>query len=297
MISVFHTKLRVNHGSARQAETEVTTPTPASSPELLNLQAHLVEFEEKENKRSETRRGKKFRRQERINARLSSGESEKTDNVEQVGIIPTLSTSSGSNLLPCGTRDRFLFDTGCNVVKVLDVRHIGNGLAQTSTLNIRVADDHVSKIAVEGRFEGVRAAGLPHTKGGLIPAKVVTPNTIVVLRDDDMIVISGVSQLGVHISTTVDSAPSVVIQRTNGVYPMSGKIARDVVLGKNEGVQLNGLANATTYFSSKIGTMYELVKFWHEALGHPSLDDMIRMSDSVKGWPKKLSVATLRKHF
>ena len=142
--------------------------------------------------------------------------------------MPKLPISSGSNLLPCGIRDSFLFDTGYNVVTVPDVRYLDNGSAQPSTLNIRVADDRVSKIAVEGRFVGVRAAVLPHTKGGLIPAETVAPNTIVVLRDDDMIVIRRVSQLGVHISTTVDSAPStdmVVIKSTNGVYPMSGKIA------------------------------------------------------------------------
>ena len=134
--------------------------------------------------------------------------------------MPKLPTSSGSNMLPCGVRDRFFFDTGCNVVTVPDVHYLDNGSAQASTLSICIADDHVSKIAVEGIFEGVRAAVLPRTKGGLIPVEAVTPNTIVVLRDDDMIVIPRVSQLGVHISTTVDSAPStdmVIIKRTNGV--------------------------------------------------------------------------------
>ena len=112
-------------------------------------------------------------------------------------------------------------------ITVPDVRYLDKRSAQTSTLNIRVTDHPVSKIAVESRFEGVCAAVLPYTKGGLIPAEAVTPNTIVILRDDDMIVIPRVSQLGVHISTTVDSTPSTFYrygsyQKKIGVYPMCG---------------------------------------------------------------------------
>ena len=60
-----------------------------------------------------------------------------TEANEQVGIMPKLSTSSGpntslcinygSNLLSCGTRDRFLFDNGCNVVTVPDICCLDTG--------------------------------------------------------------------------------------------------------------------------------------------------------------------------
>ena len=65
VISAFHTKLRADqrsHGSGRQAETEVTNAFSVFSPELLNLQASIADFEEKERKRSDARREKKPRR-------------------------------------------------------------------------------------------------------------------------------------------------------------------------------------------------------------------------------------------
>ena len=39
-----------------------------------------------------------------------------------------------------------------------------------------------------------------------------------------------------------------------------------------------GQAHATTYFSTRTGKTYEQVMHWNEALGHASLDDMIRIS-------------------
>ena len=68
--------------------------------------------------------------------------------------------------------------------------------------------------------------------------------------------------------------------RDNGPYP------EDVAV-----------ANATTYFTVPLGTLYELTKYRHEALGHASLQHMIRIYQSMNGFPKELTAEALRKHF
>ena len=168
----------------------------------------------------------------------------------------------------------------------------------------------MSNIQTEGRFRGVRAAVLPQAPDGLIPTEVLTRRHIIVLKDSKMIVARRDSQLGVHLANTINdnySTDNMVIERVNGVYPMQGDATRTIISENTRrrnitktSHQLKGVPRIvlnTTHFTVKIGSLYELTKYWHEALGHPTLDDMMRMSTSLEGWPKSLTAATLKKHF
>ena len=72
----------------------------------------------------------------------------------------------------------------------------------------------------------------PQATDGSIPAEALTKNHIVVLKDVQMIVARKDSQLGVNISTKINEtycSDNVVIDRVNGVYPMSAETARTLV--------------------------------------------------------------------
>ena len=63
------------------------------------------------------------------------------------------------------------------------------GSQKKSTMAIRVADNRINSVKVEGKFEAVPAVVLPHSKDCLIPAGALTKSSIVVLVDDSLIVI------------------------------------------------------------------------------------------------------------
>ena len=104
-----------------------------------------------------------------------------------------------------------------------------------------------------------------------------------------MVVARKDSQLGVNLTNTINEASSsdfVVVDRVNGVYPMSQDNARDLGSGgKLEGVSLQGTdtAMATTYYTVQLGSLYELTKYRHEALGHATLENMICISATMEG--------------
>ena len=54
-----------------------------------------------------------------------------------------------------------------------------------------------------------------------------------------------------------------------------------------------------TYQSKQFSTNRELVHFWHEALGHPNMEQMITIADqhTLKNWCKKLTPTVIRKFF
>ena len=61
-------------------------------------------------------------------------------------------------------------------------------------------------------------------------------------------------------------------------------------------------AGAVQYFSTKTDTKYQLVKYWHEALGHASKADMlgiIEMDHGSRplGIPKELTATAIRKWY
>ena len=105
---------------------------------------------------------------------------------------------------------------------------------------------------------------LPHASDGLILAEVLTQKNIVVLKDTNMFVARKDSQLGVTLTNMIKVASSsnfVVVDRVNGVCPMSEDSARELVSGgKLEGVPSQGtdMAMATTYYTVRLGSLCEL---------------------------------------
>ena len=96
-----------------------------------------------------------------------------------------------------------------------------------------------------------------------------------------MVVARKNSQLRVTISTEINEASCsdfVAVDRVNEMYLREARARELVSGGKVEGVPLQGtdISMATTYYTARLGSMFELTKYWHEVLGHATLEDMIR---------------------
>ena len=63
--------------------------------------------------------------------------------------------------------------------------------------------------------------------------------------------------------------------------------------------QIDFVQVIATYQSKQFSTNRELVHFWHEALGHPNMEQMITIADqhTLKNWCKKLTPKVIRKFF
>ena len=122
---------------------------------------------------------------------------------------------------------------------VTDPRHLDNGSQLKSTRAIRITDNRINDIEVEGKFEGIPTVVLTHLKDCLIPAEAPTKSSIVVLVDDSLIVIPKYSELGLSIKSIVDSSIGTDIVVKVGVYPVSIDTARHFVRNQPRNTRLH----------------------------------------------------------
>ena len=146
----------------------------------------------------------------------------------------------------------------------------------------------------------------------LVPAPLLTGNNLAVLVDTELIVIplanpcsSIIKDAILHeqhsYSSTSTVAPLTQISRKNGLYPLSREQFFDLCIEKepNGPILESPTVLLSTYYTVRFGPNSDLVRFWHEALGHPSKTSM--KSDVrhgiYEGIPPALSEACIEKYF
>ena len=75
------------------------------------------------------------------------------------------------------------------------------------------------------------------------------------------------------LSIKSNSTNAFRIKKVNGIFPLrSTELARTLVRGLQKRPQWH-VAQASSYYTTKTDSQAELVRFWHESLGHIGKDD------------------------
>jgi len=175
-----------------------------------------------------------------------------------------------------------------------------------SRLKVKVADGGICPVEGEGMFGNKPALVMSKFGSILLPTSAVTDHSTVVIFDQEMYVVPEFRLRGLQghlykLSLKSNSTSTFRIKKENGIFPLrSTELARKIVRGPQKRPQI--VAQASSYYTTKTDSRAELVRFWHESLGHISKDDLISMVKMKPkrrpiGFPEELNEKSIHKWF
>ena len=300
---------------ARTTETVTNAAGSNDSTDQMDMIANLVE--QVANLTNEiTAIKKSYHGKKDKGKKKTSGES--TNEVregESCDVSPSLTSLDNTNITICASIARKMddgstegcFDTGTSAICLPRQEMLDNpSEMKKSCLKIRVANGNVERVEGEGPFGGEPALVTSSFGSMLIPAGAVTKHSVVVFVDDRMLVMPKyrcsyqISRLDDLITRNAEQKHFYDIKRENGIYPITTNVARSMVKGPKRRTGRLKVANSAAYFTVKNDTKQELVRYWHEALGHASQKDMLdivsmKMHCRPRGIPPALTVTAIKK--
>lgn len=189
-------------------------------------------------------------------------------------------------------------DTGANALFVPNIIDFSSPIVSLEDKVIMANSDSAPTTGQGsvGDYVGLHAPGFTQA---LVPGTVLTDQSIVVLRDSNMHLLS-LSQDTVHcidsiINTDATHRLPFAIPRSNGLYGLS----------KDEFVRLTNLRSElpltanSSYFTTDLGRLGDLVRYFHESWNHASKVDMLAIVDNniFSNIPKSLTREVILKYF
>ena len=227
----------------------------------------------------------------------------KKEQVRRYGFSP-LSIRASATSFPCRAHKRSpqaqvyaLIDTGANALISNDSSvFLSKPLSDNRV--ILLANSNPSPVTGTGQIGNFNAVLAPSFAKSLVPGKVLTDSSIVILKKDEMFLLSDSTQTTSDvcniISNDVKFRTPFVVRRENGLYGLSkADFTRLTTL------RTDNLYSNSTYFTSNLGKLKDLVRYFHEAWNHASKKDMLSILDNhlFANFPKELTREVVLKYF
>ena len=204
-----------------------------------------------------------------------------------------------------------LFDSGASARFIHNSSYFNGNLYPLSPpTRVTTATGASANLSKGGQFFGRPAIYAPSFKHTLLGvSSICNDDNICVFTKDHMYGVSMKhASIKSHIHALLDKAKLLnsihyLGYQHHGIYRTSFselKSLRDQSVSIDSGMQDRILiANASYYHTVQTSSLSELVQYWHEALGHPSMAVMIDMisSNTYTNLPKELTTKAIRKYF
>jgi hypothetical protein len=189
-------------------------------------------------------------------------------------------------------------DTGANALFIHKEDLFDTGILPTAISSVVLADSKslpITGTGSVGKFTGVYA---PDFVQSLVPPTVLTDTSVVILKDKDMYLLSPSASSKVSTLITEDATirTPFKVTRSNGLYGLTrSEFDRLIHISSEPSL----LCANSTYFTTDLGRLGDLVRYFHESWNHASKDDMIaivenRLFDNI---PEKLTRLVIQKYF
>lgn len=199
-----------------------------------------------------------------------------------------------------------LYDSGANGIYIHDSAYFDGSLSPLSQpLRVCTATGASEDLLNSGIFTDIPAYHTPsfaHTLVGI--HDLCAHNHICIFTKDYMYGISDTNAIASDVQSLISKANELHLIKhlgfqRNGLYSTSFQNIKDLQQSCTPMQNLIFQANASYYQTVHTTSLSELVKFWHESLGHPSMDTMIDIfsSQAYVNLPLELSPSVIRKYF
>ena len=205
-----------------------------------------------------------------------------------------------------------LFDSGASARFIHKSSYFHGALSPLpSTVRVATATGASSSLSKGGQFFDRPAIYAPQFSHSLLGVSTIcNDNNVCLFTKDHMY---GISMRNDTIKSDINALLSKAKLLNNiqylghqhdGIYRTSFSELKESLQDKTipieSGMQARILiANASYYHTVHTSSLSELVQYWHEALGHPSMEVMIDMisSGTYTNLPLELTTKAIRKHF
>ena len=164
--------------------------------------------------------------------------------------------------------------------------------------NITIADGAPVEILGTGEIgRCTDAKYIPSFDKVLVPAAVVTEHSVMIIDSDGMNILRSTPSTAAavrNIISNADSTTSMAIPAVNGLYPITEDMFRRLTARCTDSISAH-----TSYYTAKLDTMGEKIRFWHEAWKHASKKDMQRIVryKIFNDIPPEITITAISKHF
>jgi hypothetical protein len=197
-----------------------------------------------------------------------------------------------------------IIDTGANALCIHREDYF-SGKIKAVTEKITIADGAPVQIPGMGPVGACVGRHIPAFDKSLVPAAVITENSIIIVDSAGMNIIPSTPGTVESVRTIITESPSslsMFVPAVNGLFPISKTQLDSLTISREEHARLLALVDQsahTSYFTVKLDTVGELVKFWHETWKHASKKDMVKIITNkiFDDIPADLTVAAVNKNF
>ena len=157
-----------------------------------------------------------------------------------------------------------------------------------------------------GKFRGTNAHIVPEFNNIILGLSDLLANNFALATDKEMFVVPKTKRnkkLFKQFNDSIIQSVKFIAKVIDGVYQISlDDLPQQLISNQIESTQesLHRMANVIhRYQTANFSSISDLVNFFHELLGHPSIETMISIieSSSVSNFPTELTIQAVRKYF
>ena len=214
--------------------------------------------------------------------------------------VATVSTSASpfSFLNPSTT---VIFDSGSGVNTVPSQNFLSSRNQIPTTLELQTAGAHRFSSTLSGNFRGLHSHVVPEFSDVLISlSNLLSAGNFAIVTDTKMVVVDSNSitvPLLQSFQHAILNSIKFTVPVVDGIYQHSLSDLPSALVTSNSTSRLMNVIHR--YETAKFHTLSDLVLFFHDLLGHPSIDTMLAIvqSSAISNLPSDLTASAIRKYF
>ena len=224
-----------------------------------------------------------------------------SDKKKVAKIASSISPSPLPSTLPDVT---VIFDSGSGVNTVPSDLYLSTNRdshPMTPTLELRTASDQTFTPTSTGNFRGLNSYLVPAFSDIIISlSDLLDSGNFAIVTNSEMTIIDS-NQITMNLlqefKNTIMKSVKCVAPVLDGIYQTSLRNLPSDLVTSNSYERLVNVIHR--YETAKFHTISDLVLFFHDLLGHPSIDTMLDIvsSSSIDNLPSELTTAAIRKYF
>ena len=214
----------------------------------------------------------------------------------------SFSPVSNSSLLPDVP---VIFDSGSGATTVPSESFLSSSFrdlnSTTSNLELRTAGDHLFSPISSGTFRGLPSHVVPEFSDVLISlSDLMAAGNFAIVTDSEMTIIESnkiSAQLLTEFQHAILHSVKCIAPVVDGIYQQRLADLPSAFVTRPSTARLMNVIHR--YETAKFHTISDLVTFFHDLLGHPSIDTMLHIvqSSSIANLPSELTTAAIRRYF
>jgi len=200
-----------------------------------------------------------------------------------------------------------IIDSGSGVTTVPNINLLDSSPHRPTTqMVLETASSEEIRPTLAGNFRGTNAHIVPDFQNIILGLSDLLANNFALATDKEMFVFPKTKKnkkLFNQFRDSIIQSIKFIANVTDGVYQIGlDDLPQTLVSNQNESTQesLHRMANVIhRYQTANFSSISDLVRFFHELLGHPSIETMISIieSSSISNFPPELTIQAVRKYF